>query len=66
MSEYLERDLDSSTAFLVLGHLSEQNNHPEIVRLVASQALEGRGHSARVFHRFAAQPVGRFSILIQP
>ena len=43
MSEYLMEDFDSSTAHLVLGHLSEQNNHPEIVRLFASQALEERG-----------------------
>jgi hypothetical protein len=27
---------------LVLGHLSEHNNHPELVRLIARQALEGR------------------------
>ncbi len=43
MYDYLLQDLDSSTAHLVLGHLSEQNNHPEIVRLMASQALEQRG-----------------------
>ena len=46
MVDYLLQDLDSSTAHLVLGHLSEQNNHPEIVRLMASQALEQRGLSA--------------------
>ena len=34
-------DLDSATATLILGHLSEQNNHPEIVRIVAQQALDG-------------------------
>jgi phosphoribosyl 1,2-cyclic phosphodiesterase len=43
MSDFLLGDLDSSTARLVLGHLSEQNNHPEIVRLVAAEALERRG-----------------------
>ena len=43
MSDYLLEDLDSSTAHLVLGHLSEHNNHPEIVRLMASQALQQRG-----------------------
>jgi phosphoribosyl 1,2-cyclic phosphodiesterase len=43
MSDFLMQDLGSTTATLVLGHLSEQNNHPEIVRLVASQALESRG-----------------------
>lgn len=43
MSEYLLEDFEPSTAHLVLGHLSEQNNHPEIVRLVATQSLERRG-----------------------
>jgi phosphoribosyl 1,2-cyclic phosphodiesterase len=43
MSEFLEQDMDSSTAHLVLGHLSQQNNHPEIVRMVGQQALEARG-----------------------
>jgi phosphoribosyl 1,2-cyclic phosphodiesterase len=43
MSEYLMEDLDASTSRLVLGHLSEQNNHPEIVRMVAAQSLEERG-----------------------
>jgi len=48
MAEYLIEDLDSSTATLVLGHLSEQNNHPEIVRLVATEALERRGLRTRL------------------
>lgn len=43
MSDYLLNDLNSSTARLVLGHISEQNNHPEIVRMVAKEALENRG-----------------------
>jgi phosphoribosyl 1,2-cyclic phosphodiesterase len=43
VSDYLMQDLGSSTANLVLGHLSEHNNHPEIVRLIASQVLEQRG-----------------------
>ena len=48
MSDYLLSDMDSSTAHLVLGHISEQNNHPEIVRLVAAEALERRGLSTRL------------------
>jgi phosphoribosyl 1,2-cyclic phosphodiesterase len=48
MSDYLMEDLDSSTANVVLGHLSEQNNHPEIVRMIATQTLEERGLAARV------------------
>lgn len=43
MAEFLLSDLSASTAQLVLGHISEQNNHPEIVRLMASQALGKRG-----------------------
>ena len=41
--DYLAREFDSSTQTLILGHLSEQNNHPEIVRMGAAQALEQRG-----------------------
>lgn len=48
MSEYLLEDLDASTTHLVLGHLSEQNNHPEIVRIVATQSLEERGLRTRL------------------
>ncbi|MFN7993623.1 MAG: MBL fold metallo-hydrolase [Bryobacteraceae bacterium] len=45
MSDFLLRDFDGTPARLVLGHLSESNNHPEIVRLVATQALAKRGLS---------------------
>lgn len=48
MSDFLLGDLDSSTAHLVLGHISEQNNHPEIVRMVAAEALGRRGLETRL------------------
>jgi phosphoribosyl 1,2-cyclic phosphodiesterase len=48
MSEFLAQDLDSATAYLVLGHLSEQNNHPEIVRVLAEETLERRGLNPRL------------------
>jgi phosphoribosyl 1,2-cyclic phosphodiesterase len=48
MSDYLMEDLDSCTAHLVLGHLSEQNNHPAIVQMIASEALEKRGLATRL------------------
>ena len=48
VSRYITEDLDSSTSVLLLGHLSEHNNHPEIVRLVASQAIEKRSLSTRL------------------
>jgi phosphoribosyl 1,2-cyclic phosphodiesterase len=43
VSDYLMDDLDSCTAHLVLGHLSEQNNHPAIVQVMAEAVLERRG-----------------------
>lgn len=42
-SDFIRQDLASSTRTIVLGHLSEQNNHPELARLAAAQAIEGRG-----------------------
>jgi phosphoribosyl 1,2-cyclic phosphodiesterase len=48
MSDYLMQDLDSSTANLVLGHLSQQNNHPAIVQMIAAEALERRGLATRL------------------
>ena len=48
VSDYLMRDLDSSTGHLVLAHLSEHNNHPELVRIGAGQALARRGISPRL------------------
>jgi phosphoribosyl 1,2-cyclic phosphodiesterase len=45
VSDFIRCDLDSSISTLVLGHLSEHNNHPEIVRNVAGRALDGAGRS---------------------
>ena len=42
VSDFVRRDLDVCTSMLVLGHLSEHNNHPEIVRNTALRALDGR------------------------
>jgi phosphoribosyl 1,2-cyclic phosphodiesterase len=49
VSEFIRTHLDSCISNLLLGHLSEHNNHPEIVRLVASQALERRGMTTRLW-----------------
>ncbi len=38
-AEFLERDYDGAASFIVLGHLSESNNAPELARLAAEQAL---------------------------
>ena len=41
-AEFIERDLDTCVSTIVLGHISEHNNHPELVRSLASRALRGR------------------------
>lgn len=40
--EFVERDLDASVSTLILGHISEHNNHPELVRGMGTKALRGR------------------------
>jgi phosphoribosyl 1,2-cyclic phosphodiesterase len=40
--EFLRRDLDGAADTVVLGHLSEHNNHPARVRLEAGRALAPR------------------------
>ncbi len=40
---FILEELDPETQTLVLGHLSEHNNHPAIVKLGAAQALFQRG-----------------------
>ncbi len=41
-ADFIERDLDGRVSTLVLGHISEHNNHPELVRNMAYKALNGR------------------------
>ena len=42
LAEFFTNDYDGSAEYVVLAHLSEQNNHPEIARASAEQALRGR------------------------
>lgn len=42
LAEFFSSDYDGGAAFLVLAHLSEQNNHPEVAREAAERALEPR------------------------
>jgi phosphoribosyl 1,2-cyclic phosphodiesterase len=39
LAQFFQSDYDGSAAFLVLAHLSERNNHPEIARGAAERAL---------------------------
>jgi phosphoribosyl 1,2-cyclic phosphodiesterase len=41
--KFLREEFDGQAQYIILAHLSRQNNHPDIARLVASQALETRG-----------------------
>lgn len=41
-AEFLSDEYDGASQVLVLAHLSEINNHPELARLSASEALERR------------------------
>jgi phosphoribosyl 1,2-cyclic phosphodiesterase len=42
LGEFLQQDFDGEAQVMVLAHLSAQNNHPELARMVASSALEAR------------------------
>jgi phosphoribosyl 1,2-cyclic phosphodiesterase len=39
LADFLTTDYDGAAEFLILAHLSEQNNHPEIARMTAERAL---------------------------
>jgi phosphoribosyl 1,2-cyclic phosphodiesterase len=39
---YLETEYDGRASYVVLGHLSESNNLPELARIAAERALNGR------------------------
>lgn len=38
-AEFLARDYDGGATYIILGHLSESNNAPELARIAAEQAL---------------------------
>ena len=42
-AEFLERSYDGGAAYVILGHLSESNNLPELARVCAERALSARG-----------------------
>lgn len=42
LAEFFSADYDGSAAYVVLAHLSEANNHPELAKSSAERALGGR------------------------
>ncbi len=61
VDDYLSHEFDTATATLILGHLSEHNNHPEIVRTVAQQALNRRGLATNLVIATQKQPTEVFT-----
>lgn len=47
-ADFIRNDLDGSVSTLLLGHISEHNNHPELVRGMAAKALNGRALFTRL------------------
>jgi phosphoribosyl 1,2-cyclic phosphodiesterase len=64
VGEFLSDDFDGTAQVLVLAHLSQTNNHPEVARLSAEEALGRRPHRAplqlHLASQFAPTPVFRF------
>ena len=52
---FLAEDFDGTAQVLVLAHLSETNNHPEIARLSAEQAVAHRTRGERIKIHLASQ-----------
>ena len=42
LADFFTNDYDNSATFVVLAHLSEQNNHPDLARMAAERALHQR------------------------
>ncbi len=55
LAEFFASDYDGEAAFVVLAHLSEQNNHPELARGAAEKALGRRRTLLRNRVMLAAQ-----------
>jgi phosphoribosyl 1,2-cyclic phosphodiesterase len=45
VSRFIREQFDGMAEYVLLAHLSERNNHPEIARQEAAQALRYRGLS---------------------
>jgi phosphoribosyl 1,2-cyclic phosphodiesterase len=64
MARFLRQDFDGQADYLILAHLSQQNNHPELARLAAIEALaerdplRGEFNQKRLLIAPAHQPLG--------
>jgi len=55
LADFLTTDYDGGAEYLILAHLSEQNNHPEIARMTAERALGEQQNFVRNQLMLAAQ-----------
>jgi phosphoribosyl 1,2-cyclic phosphodiesterase len=55
LADFLTSDYDGGAEFLILAHLSEKNNHPEIARITAERALAEQRNFLRNRLLLAAQ-----------
>ncbi len=55
LADFLTKDYDGGAEYLILAHLSEQNNHPEIARMTAERALGEQRSLLRNHLMLAAQ-----------
>nr|WP_041856001.1 MBL fold metallo-hydrolase [Candidatus Koribacter versatilis] len=44
LADFIVNDYDGGAEYLILAHLSEQNNHPEVARTAAERALDRHGN----------------------
>jgi phosphoribosyl 1,2-cyclic phosphodiesterase len=62
--EFLSEDFDGTAQVLILAHLSQTNNHPELARLSAEEALSLREYpvplQVHLANQFTPTPVFRF------
>lgn len=47
LADFIVNDYDGEAEYLILAHLSEQNNHPEVARTAAERALDRHGNLFR-------------------
>ncbi|MBE7158524.1 MAG: MBL fold metallo-hydrolase [Rhodospirillales bacterium] len=47
-AQFIRDDLDTAVSTIVLAHISEHNNHPELVRSTGARALQGRALFTRL------------------
>jgi phosphoribosyl 1,2-cyclic phosphodiesterase len=59
-AEFLRRDYDGAAQVLVLAHLSENNNHPELVRMSAEEALSTQLEKLQLYLASQAVPTPVF------